>query len=224
MELKKSNEANLENKKFVFFSVGLVMVSAVVLMAFTYNAAQDNTVAALDEDDGLGDELVFELPPEEEIPEEEPPETAPPPPVIEEIEIVEDDEEVEEIDFSAMDEEVEEVPDDEPAEIVAEPIADFAEVEPAFPGGEGAMMQWIQEHIEYPQLAVEMGEQGIVYVQFVVNKDGSIEQVKIMRGVSDALDDEAVKVVKKMPKWTPGEQAGKKVRCRFTLPIHFRLG
>jgi len=100
----------------------------------------------------------------------------------------------------------------------------FAEVEPTFPGGESAMMTWIQEHIEYPQLAVEMGEQGIVYVQFVVNKDGSIEKVKIMRGVSDALDDEAKRVVKRMPKWTPGEQAGKKVRVRYTLPIHFRLG
>ena len=86
------------------------------------------------------------------------------------------------------------------------------------------MMTWIQKHIEYPQLAIEMGEQGIVYVQFVVNKDGSIEQVKVMRGVSDALDDEAKRVVKRMPKWTPGEQAGKKVRVRYTLPIHFRLG
>ena len=223
MELKKSKEANLEDKRIVFFFVGLVMVSAVVLMGFVYEKAIIPEKQIVEKDDGLGDELVFEIPPEEEIPEEEP-ETAPPPPVIEEIEIVEDDEEVEDIDFSAMDEEIEEVPDDEPDEIVAEPIADFAEVEPTFPGGESAMMEWIQKNIEYPQLAVEMGEQGIVYCQFVVNRDGSIEQVKIVRGVSDALDDEAKKVVKRMPKWTPGEQAGKKVRCRFTLPIHFRLG
>ena len=223
MELKKSKEANLEDKRIAFFFVGLVMVSAVVLMGFIYESAEIPEKEIVEEDDGLGDELVFEIPPEEEVIEEEP-ESAPPPPIIEEIEIVEDDEEVEDIDFSAMDEEIEEVPDDEPNEIVAEPIADFAEVEPTFPGGEGAMMEWIQKHIEYPQLAVEMGEQGIVYCQFVVNKDGSIEQVKIIRGVSDALDDEAKKVVKRMPKWTPGEQAGKKVRCRFTLPIHFRLG
>ena len=103
-------------------------------------------------------------------------------------------------------------------------VHDFAEVEPAFPGGEAAMAQWLNDNIEYPQLSVEMGEQGIVYVQFVVNKDGSIEQVRIVRGVSDALDDEAKRVVKKMPKWSPGEQAGKPVRVRFTLPIHFRLG
>ncbi len=223
MELKKSKEANLEDKRIAFFFVGLVMVSAVVLMGFIYESADIPEAEAVDEDDGLGDELVFEIPPEEEIPEEEP-ETAPPPPIIEDIEIVEDDEEVEEVDFSSMDEEIDEVPDDEPNDIVEEPIVDFAEIEPSFPGGETAMMEWIQKHIEYPQLAVEMGEQGIVYCQFVVNKNGSIEQVKIVRGVSDALDDEAKKVVKKMPKWTPGEQAGKKVRCRFTLPIHFRLG
>ncbi|MCG8577849.1 MAG: energy transducer TonB [Flavobacteriales bacterium] len=223
MELKKSKEANLEDKRIVFFFVGLVMVSAIVLMGFQYETAKVDEVYAVEEDEGLGEELVFEIPPEEEIPEEEP-ETAPPPPVIEEIEVVDDDEEVEDIDFSAMEEDIDEVPDDEPEEIVEEPIADFAEVEPSFPGGESAMMEWIRDNIEYPQLSVEMGEQGIVYCQFVVNKDGSIEQVKVVRGVSDALDDEAKRVVRRMPKWTPGEQAGKKVRCRFTLPIHFRLG
>jgi protein TonB len=122
-----------------------------------------------------------------------------------------------------MEEEITTVPDDTELEIEEEPITEFAEVEPSFPGGEAAMMEWIQKTVEYPSLAVEMGEQGIVYVQFVVNKNGSIEQAKVVRGVSDALDAEAVKVVSKMPPWTPGEQAGKKVRCRFTLPIHFRL-
>lgn len=222
METKKSKEADLERSKASFFLIGLVMISSVILMAFTYEVANPEEKIAEIEKNTMQDELVFDI----EMPEEEPepePDQAPPPPIIEEIEIVEDDVEVE--DFDIETEVVDDIPeDDEPLEIVAEPIADFAEVEPTFPGGEGAMMTWIQEHIEYPQLAVEMGEQGIVYVQFVVNKDGSIEQVKIMRGVSDALDDEAKRVVKKMPKWTPGEQAGKKVRVRYTLPIHFRLG
>lgn len=223
MEQKKSREANLENKKIGFFLVGLVMISAIVGMAFQYKSFTPYEFQAADEDDGMGDELVFEIPPEEEIPEEEP-EAAPPPPVIEEIEIKEDDEEVDEIDLTSIEDEVEEVPEEEEVEIVAEPIADFAEVEPTFPGGEAAMMSWIQENIEYPQLAVEMGEQGKVFVQFVVNKDGSIQDVKVLRGVSDALDGEAKRVVRKMPKWTPGEQAGKKVRVRYTLPIQFRLG
>jgi protein TonB len=223
MELKKSNEADLEKKVWVFRSLGLIMIASVVLMAFTYTVADADEKTIVEEQNQMQDELVFDI----EVPEEEPeqePDQAPPPPVIEEIEVVEDDEDIEEIDLTAIEDEPEDIPEEVDEVIEEEPIADFAEVEPTFPGGEGAMMSWIQEHIEYPQLAVEMGEQGIVYVQFVVNKDGSIEQVKIMRGVSDALDDEAKRVVKRMPKWTPGEQAGKKVRVRYTLPIHFRLG
>ena len=222
MEAKKSKKADLERSKVSFFLIGLVMISATVLMAFTYTVADPDKKKDEVADNTMQEELIFEL----DVPEEEPEpeqEQAPPPPVIDEIEVVEDDEEIEEIDFSF--EEPEDPPEDEVETVIEEePIADFAEVEPAFPGGESAMMTWIQENIQYPQLAVEMGEQGIVYVQFVVNKDGSIEKVKIMRGVSDALDDEAKRVVKKMPKWTPGEQAGKKVRVRYTLPIHFRLG
>jgi len=223
MELKKTTDANLENKRIVFTSIGLVLASALVLMAFTYNQVLDSTIAQEDDKKKLQDELVFEIPVQEEPPQEEIQETQAPPPIIEEIEIVEDDEEVEEIDFTQMEEEVTDLPDDTELAIEEEPITEFAEVEPSFPGGETAMMEWIQKTVEYPALAVEMGEQGIVYVQFVVNKNGSIEQAKIVRGVSDALDAEAVRVVSKMPSWTPGEQAGKKVRCRFTLPIHFRL-
>jgi protein TonB len=223
MESKKSKEADLERSKFAFFSIGLLMISATILMAFTFKRAEVDPIVFQEDDNSMQDELVFDI----EMPEDEPepePEQAPPPPVIEEIEIVEDDEEIEEIDLGLDDEIVDPPEDDVDVVIEEEPIADFAEVEPTFPGGEAAMMEWIQENIQYPQLAVEMGEQGIVYVQFVVNKDGSIEKVKIMRGVSDALDGEAKRVVRKMPRWTPGEQAGKKVRVRYTLPIHFRLG
>ena len=223
MELKKSKEADLENKVWVFRFLGLIMIASVVLMAFTFVVADPDEYVEEKDDDGLGEELVFDL----EIPEEEPPEEieeTPPPPVIEDVVEVEDDVEIEETNLDDMIIDEPPPPDDPIDEIEEEPVIDFAEVEPTFPGGEGAMMQWIQDNIEYPQLAVEMGEQGIVYVQFVVNKDGSIEQVRVMRGVSDSLDDEAKRVVKKMPKWTPGEQAGKKVRVRYTLPIHFRLG
>ena len=223
MESKKSKEADLERSKFAFFSIGLLMISATILMAFTFRRAEVAPIVFQEDDNSIQDELVFDIDMPEEEPEPEP-EQAPPPPVIEEIEIVEDDEEIEEVDLGLDDEIVDLPEDDVDVVIEEEPIADFAEVEPTFPGGEAAMMEWIQENIQYPQLAVEMGEQGIVYVQFVVNKDGSIEKVKIMRGVSDALDGEAKRVVRKMPRWTPGEQAGKKVRVRYTLPIHFRLG
>ncbi len=222
MENKKSKDASLENKKLVFFTLGLLMSASLVLMAFKYESAVipekkvDNKIAALEQ------EFVYDIPEDDEIIEEEP--AVIPPVVIDQIIIVDDDIVIDDFDLFDFDTDADTSDYDIDTNIIAEPIADFAEIEPSFPGGESAMMEWIQKHIEYPQLAVEMGEQGIVYCQFVVNKDGSIEQVKIVRKVSDLLDEEAKDVIKKMPKWTPGEQAGKKVRCRFTLPIHFRLG
>ena len=92
---------------------------------------------------------------------------------------------------------------------------------PGFPGGN--VQQWISKHVKYPVLAMENGIQGKVYVQFVIEKDGSITDVKVVRGGDSSLDKEAVRVVKSMPKWKPGKQRGKPVRVSFTLPINFQL-
>ncbi len=223
MELKKSKEADLENKKIVFRAVGLVMVSAIVLMAFTLTSAVvDEKMAFEKKEKKVSDEILTELPPVTETPPEEQ-EQAPPPPQIEEIDVVEDDEEIEELDLTTFEEEVETTEEEEEEEIEAEPIVDFAEVEPAFPGGEVEMIKFIQQNVEYPELSKEMGEQGTVYVQFVVNSDGSIQDVVVLKGVSELLDKEAMRVVKKMPNWSPGEQAGKKIRVRYQIPIKFSI-
>jgi TonB family protein len=103
------------------------------------------------------------------------------------------------------------------------PVYDFVEVDPQFPGGHVAMAQFIQDNFEYPEEAREDGDQGIVYVTFVVEKDGSITYAKIRKGVHESLNAEALRLINKMPKWTPAEQAGKPVRVNFTLPIHFRI-
>ena len=226
MEAKKSKEANLEDKKIVFMVLGLVMISAVILMAFTSVTAEiDDYVAQDDEKVVFNEDALEQF--EVEAPEPEQQEVvAPPPPTPEEVIIEEDDVEIEETDFSALGEEqdfVEETGNGDDMEIKEEPIADFAEIEPAFPGGELAMANFIRDNIVYPELSREMGEQGTVYVQFVVNQDGSIQDVVVVKKVSDLLDKEAIRVVKMMPKWSAGEQAGKKVRVRFTLPINFRI-
>jgi len=104
-----------------------------------------------------------------------------------------------------------------------EPILDFADIEPEYPGGQAAMQQFIQSHVIYPESSREMNEQGTVYVQFVVNLDGSITEVRVLKGVSDSLDAEAIRVIKLMPNWKPGMQAGKAVRIRYTIPIAFRI-
>lgn len=223
MEQKKSNSVNLERKRGAFFFMGLVMTTAVVGMAFEYeNFVQEESVEVAQNEE-LEVEMVFEIPEEEEIIEEK--KVVIPPPVFDDPIIIDDKDQDDEPDFTFIDDDIDpDLYDDPEPPIAEEKILDFAPVEPEFIGGEAAMQAWIADHIEYPPLAAEMGQEGKVYVQFVVNKNGSIEQVQIRQGVSDALDAEAKRVVKKMPKWKPGENAGKPVRVRFTLPIHFRLG
>ena len=110
-----------------------------------------------------------------------------------------------------------------PEPIQVDPILDFTDVEAVFPGGVEAMMKFISDNIKYPEINKEMGTQGRVYVQFVVEKDGSLSNISIMRGVSKTIDREAKRVIRLMPKWTPGEIRGKAVRCKSLLPITFTL-
>ena len=102
-------------------------------------------------------------------------------------------------------------------------IFEVVEQNPAFPGGDKALMAYLTKNLKYPASAQENNIQGRVLVQFVVNKDGSIVDPKVLRSVDPALDKEAMRVVSTMPKWTPGKQRGKTVRVKFTLPVTFRL-
>ena len=102
-------------------------------------------------------------------------------------------------------------------------VFDVVEVMPQFPGGQIAMLQYLMENIKYPEQAMKKGIQGRVAVRFIVEKDGSISDVKPILSVHPLLDKEAIRVVKSMPKWTPGKQNGKPVRVRFNLPVMFKL-
>lgn len=118
-------------------------------------------------------------------------------------------------------------------EVIAEPeppkheeenkVFDIVEQQPMFPGGQTALMKYLSEHTKYPVVAQENGVQGRVTVQFVVEKDGSISDVHVLRGVDPSLDKEAVRVVKSMPRWTPGKQNGSAVRVKYQVPVTFRL-
>lgn len=118
-------------------------------------------------------------------------------------------------------------------EVIAEPeppkheeenkVFDIVEQQPMFPGGQNALMKYLSEHTKYPVVAQENGVQGRVTVQFVVEKDGSISDVHVLRGVDPSLDKEAVRVVKSMPRWTPGKQNGINVRVNYRVPVLFRL-
>ncbi|MBF1524210.1 MAG: energy transducer TonB [Prevotella salivae] len=102
-------------------------------------------------------------------------------------------------------------------------VFDVVEVMPQFPGGQIAMLKYIMENMKYPKQAMKEGIQGRVAVRFIVEKDGSISDVKPILSVHPLLNKEAVRVVESMPKWTPGKQNGKPVRVRFNLPVMFKL-
>ena len=116
-----------------------------------------------------------------------------------------------------------EEPKEEVKQEVTQKIFDVVEQQPSFPGGQTALLQWLQQNIHYPPVAEENGIQGRVVVSFVVEPDGSITNVQVVRGVDSSLDKEAVRVTKAMPKWQPGKQNGQAVRVKYNLPVQFRL-
>jgi len=222
MELKKNPEVDVEKKKPFFFATGLVFALALVLVAFEWKIFEQS---AMD----LG-QLNIELEEEEMIPitQQQPPPPPPPPPQTQILEIVEDDEELEEeleIEDTEVTEDTEvEIIDIVEEEEVAEPeIFTIVEDMPSFPGGEAKLFEYLGKSIKYPAMAKDAGVQGVVYVTFVVMENGSIENVKVLRGIGGGCDEEAVRVVKKMPKWSPGKQRGKPVRVQYNLPIRFIL-
>lgn len=109
------------------------------------------------------------------------------------------------------------------APIEEEKVFDMVEQMPQFPGGPSELMKYIADHMKYPTIAQENGTQGRVTCQFVVGSDGSVRDVKVLRGVDPYLDKEAIRVIKSMPKWIPGKQNGKAVSVKYTVPIIFKL-
>ena len=227
MEVKKSPKADLENKKTTNLLIGAILTLSVLFIGFEWSE-RDKQVAT---DTGLT-EIVFE---EEIIPitEQEQPKQAPPPPeapkVEEVLEIMDNDSKVEESTIQASDDtqaavEVKYTPVEvEEEEVEEQQIFQVVEEMPEFPGGMGECMKWLGKNIKYPTISQENGVQGRVIIQFVVNRDGSIVDAQVARGVDPYLDKEALRVVGQMPKWKPGKQRGKEVRVKYTLPVMFRL-
>ena len=226
MEIKKSPKADLESKKLTFTLIGLVVTLFVIWRVFEYKSYDKQTI-----DDSLKTEVVIE---EEmvEITKQEQPKVQPPQPKpqVTQIEVVEDDVEVEDVEINAevdQNEVIEEYeftpPEIEEEEIVEAEIFKVVEEMPEFPGGAAKMMEFIQKNIKYPMMARESDIQGRVFVNFVVEPNGEISNVEVLRGIGGGCDEEAVRVVKSMPNWKPGKQRGSAVRCAFTVPIIFKL-
>ncbi|PKP46325.1 MAG: energy transducer TonB [Bacteroidetes bacterium HGW-Bacteroidetes-12] len=220
MEPKKNPNADLEKLRSTVLLGGLV-VSLLIVFAMINFKFYDVQASELGQ-------LVVEQVEEEIIPITEqntPPPPPPPPSAPEVLEIVEDDVEIEqevEIDTEADAETVVET-FEVVEEVVEEEIFTIVEDMPSFPGGDAALFKYLGENVSYPPAAKANGIAGKVYVNFTVAKDGSITDVKIIRGVHELLDKEAIRVVKSFPKWKPGKQRGKAVKVSYNLPITFVL-
>lgn len=227
MEIKKSPKADLESKKLTFTLVGLVLTLFVVWRVMEYKSYDKQIVDNLQTKVEVIEEEMVEITKQEQ-PKVQPPQ---PKPQVTQIQVVEDDVEVEdEIDINAevdQDEVIEEYeftpPEIEEEEIVEAEIFKVVEEMPEFPGGAAKMMEYIQKNIKYPMMARESDIQGRVFVSFVVEPDGSITNVAVLRGIGGGCDEEALRVVQSMPSWKPGKQRGSAVRCSFTVPIVFKL-
>ena len=225
MEPKKTEKADLTKKSGLFFNIGLVSTLAIVVMAFEYKTYDDTSLKDMAAANNNMEEIL-EVPPTEQPP--------PPPPKIQQPEIIEvpDEEEIEEeieieFDVEVTEEtkvsEIQIVEVEQPKENVDE-IFLVVEETAAPPGGMQAFYEFVGKKMKYPAQARRMGIEGKVFVEFVINRDGSIVDVKAIKGIGAGCDEEAVRVVQSSPKWSPGKQRGKPVRQRMVLPITFKLG
>lgn len=228
MELKKNPKADLEKRRGLYLEIGLVATLVIALVAFEWKSYDQEKVevaqrTAIDENE----EIIIQTQ-QDELPPPPPPEA---PEVTTELNVIEDDAESQnEVDMSSFQRqeeatniEITPVKIEEEEEEDEQVIFQVVEQDPEFPGGMEAMMKYLSQSIKYPTIAREQSITGRVYVTFVVEKDGSVTGVRVLRDIGGGCGAEAVRVVKAMPKWTPGKQRGKAVRVQYNLPVNFSL-
>lgn len=230
MEIKKSPKANLENKKLLFTEIGLILSLLVVWLAFEWSSTEKQV--------SVFEETAEVVEAEEMVPITQ--ETPPPPPTAtpkipvlsDQIDIVDDEIQVDDNLFMNLEDDASmgveimdyvETVEEEVVEEEAIPFQ-FVEEKPTFMGGDAnTFSKWVNERLVYPEIAKENGVSGRVTLQFTVNTDGSVSNIKVLRGVDPSLDKEAVRVVSMSPKWTPGKQRDRAVKVTYTFPVIFQL-
>ena len=229
MEIKKTEKASMENKRFLFTEIGMVIALLIVWGAFSYTS-REKKVATLEADQTVV-EVEDMVPITEETPP--PPEAAPKIPILsDQIDIVDDNIKVDDSMFQNIEDSnegfeimdyIESAPEEETIEEEAIPFQ-LVEEKPSFNGGDANQFsKWVNSRLVYPEIAKENGVQGRVTLQFTVNADGTVSNVKVLRGVDSSLDKEAVRVVSSSPKWKPGKQRDRAVKVTYTFPVIFQL-
>ncbi len=229
MEVKKSPKANLEGKKLFYRELGLIIALAVILCAFEWSTSEKAETVIQQEEAPVVE--VEQVPVTTEAPP--PPPEAPKVPVLSDmIEVVDDDIVVDTDLFISLEDDVDMGVEimDYVAEVAEETIEEapipytLVEEKPSFMGGDAnEFTKWVYSKIVYPEVARENGISGRVTLQFTIESDGSLTNIKVLRGIDQSLDQEAVRVVSMSPKWTPGKQRDKAVRVTYTFPIMFQL-
>lgn len=220
MEKKKTYKADIDKNRLPVMLTAFLFAGGLTLASFTFKADINNENVAFN--NGHSSEIVFQTETKDVKPPEPPEEQQIMTPPREEIKI-------DTINKTKIPDPTIVVLDPPDIKVktgvvnIVPPVVEFPDQEAQFPGGAVALQKWIAENVVYPQTSIDFGDQGRVYLSFVVETDGSISNIKVERGVSDELDGEAKRVTRKMPSWIPGEAKGQKVRTRCRLPIIFEL-
>lgn len=222
MSYNKSKSALPEKSRFIFFEIGMIIVLTASLAAFNYKWPYGYTRT-------LPDPRPYDVVEEFPVITQQKKENLKPPPVSPTVINIVDDFvpvdsdfniDVEDDFYTPAEKYVPEVPEEAP---VPEEVFEFVDVAPEFPGGPNALQEWLGAHIAYPRAAIEAGIEGTVYLSFIVSKNGSVRDVKVMRGENYVLNEEALRVGLMMPDWKPGILDGTPVNAKYVIPVKFRL-
>ena len=225
MELKKHPKVDLQNKRGILLEIGLIVALAVVIGAFLYTP-KEVRVEKIDMNYGPVEEEITEITRQDQKPPE-PPKKTEITVITDILNIVTNDTKITtDIGFAEFEEDIEIVQQVavQEEEIEEEQIFYKVETMPSFMGGDlTTFRNWVQGKVKYPQLAQENNISGRVLLMFVVEKDGSLTNIEVLQTPDSSLAEEAIRVLKTSPKWTPGKQRNQSVRVKYTLPIDFRI-
>lgn len=225
MEIKKSPKADLQNKRGLLLEIGLAVALAIVIGAFAWTP-KEHRIEQVDLNYAIVEEEITEITRQDQKPPE-PPKKVEVKVIADLLQVVTNDTKIEtSMTFDEFDEDAEVFQE---VEVVEEEIVDdepflIVETMPSFQGGDlNTFRNWVQSNVRFPQIALENGIQGTVVLSFVIEKDGSLTNIQVLRTPDRSLSEEATRVLQKSPKWSPGKQRNQVVRVKYTLPVVFRV-
>lgn len=225
MEIKKTPKADLQNKRTLLLEIGLVVSLALVILAFWYTP-KEHKIEKLDLQTAIVEEEITEITRQDQKPIEQPRKVEVKV-IADLLQVVTNDTKITtEVDFAEFDDNTDFVQSVGVAEEVVEEDQPFliAETMPSFQGGDlNTFRAWVQQNVRFPQIALENGIQGRVVLSFVIEKDGRLTNIQVLQTPDRSLSEEAIRVLSKSPKWSPGKQRNQVVRVKYTLPVDFRV-